>query len=42
VAPGGGTAEPAGGTPQEMAAILVQDHACYGELAAQLGLRIGW
>jgi tripartite-type tricarboxylate transporter receptor subunit TctC len=33
-------AEPAGGTPQEMAEILARDHACYGELAAQLGLRI--
>ena len=33
-------AEPAGGTPQEMAGILARDHACYGELAAQLGLRI--
>jgi len=29
-----------GGTPQEMAGILARDHACYGELAAQLGLRI--
>jgi len=32
-------AEPAGGTPQEMAGILLGDYAAYRDLATRLGMR---